>query len=61
MARGQPAFKQRDLTRAIKAALAAGLRVAGAKINPQTGEITVVTGESAGQDSAQEGNPWDNI
>jgi hypothetical protein len=36
-------FSQADLTRAIKAFEKAGASVAGAKINPATGEITVLT------------------
>jgi hypothetical protein len=50
VARGACAFKQRDLTRAIRAVTAAGLVVAGVKISAQ-GEIEVVTGKSEAQDS----------
>lgn len=40
-------FSQVDLTRAIRAFEKAGLCVAGARINPATGEIIVLTPASA--------------
>jgi hypothetical protein len=59
---GRPAsFRQRDLTRAVKAVIAAGLHVAGVKVSAQ-GDIEVVTGAVGAQDSpTQEGNEWDRI
>ena len=51
MARSANTFRQRDIARAIKGATAGGLTVARVLIDPKTGKIEVVTGESAGQDS----------
>jgi len=61
MSKGPCAFRQRDLTRAVKAVIAAGLRVAGVKVSAQ-GDIEVVTGDERVHDSPpQGGNEWDGI
>ena len=63
MSRAPATFKQRDVTRALKAIAAAGQRVSGVKINSKTGEIEVVIGKPAAQDPAPvlEGNEWDTV
>jgi hypothetical protein len=64
MTRRPSAFRQSDVTRAVKAVVAAGLRVAGVKIDSQKGAIEIVTGVEGAQDSTlpmQEGNEWDGI
>ena len=61
MVRARSTFRQRDLTRAVKDVIAAGLRVAGVKVSAQ-GDIEVVTGDDRAQESpAQGGNEWDHL
>jgi hypothetical protein len=58
MARAPSAFRQTDLTKAVKAVVAAGLRVATAKINLKTGEIEVKMEPELEQRDSK-ANPWD--
>jgi hypothetical protein len=58
MARGRLAFRQTDLTRALRAASAAGQPVKRFEIDRE-GKIVVFLGTPEGQN--MEGNEWDNI
>ena len=51
-------FKQVDVTRALKGAVAAGVAVGGFKIDPRTGEIVVF---AAGQSDDKAFNPCDRL
>jgi hypothetical protein len=52
------AFRQSDVTRAVKAAVAAGLRVTGVKLSPVG--IEIMTGREAKQDDPGSAvNEWD--
>ena len=45
--RGLSKFKRTDLTKAAKAAIAAGLPVRSVEVDPASGKITVLIGEPA--------------
>lgn len=57
MARGKLSFKQRDVTRAIKGAAAAGVDIGSVQID-RDGKIVIVP---ASQVSIQEPNEWDQL
>lgn len=72
MARGRLTFKQRDLTRAVRAVVAAGVEVARVEVGTD-GQIVVVAGKAAvcesgasdlragGVAEANGTNEWDHI
>ena len=61
MSRRHAAFRQSDVTKAVRAVIATGLHVAGVKVSAQ-GDIEVVTGDERMQDSpTQGGNEWDHL
>ncbi len=63
MARGACTFKQQDVTRALRAAVAAGIEVQRYEID-KDGKIVVVTGKphkSADDGNGNSGNPWDEV
>jgi hypothetical protein len=62
MSRRPCIFKQRDVTKAVKAVIRAGLQVCLVRIDPQ-GKIEVVTNKQEEQSSceASGGNEWDRI
>jgi hypothetical protein len=63
MSRSKQIFRRTDLTRAIKGAIAAGIEIASAEIDP-TGKIVIVFGKSVASsstaDSGEQGG-WDHI
>jgi hypothetical protein len=52
------AFRQGDITKTVKAVIAAGLRVIGVRVSAD-GKIEVVTGDGGAVPSG--GNEWDKI
>lgn len=47
MSRGRSRFLQQDVTRALRAVMAAGLGVRGVAIDRTTGDFVVITGDHA--------------
>ncbi len=53
------AFKQADVTRALRGVAAAGLQVAKVVVEP-SGQIVILTGANDGAEKAER-NPWDEV
>jgi len=58
MTRRLATFRQLDVTRALRAARAAGLEVSGYEIDPVTGKIIVNTSTGAKPSPASELDKW---
>ena len=59
MPRAPSTFRQQDVTRAIKAATAAGVGIARVEID-KAGKIIIITGETTDQPGQASGNDLDN-
>jgi hypothetical protein len=60
MARRPCTFRQQDVTRALKAAVAAGMVVAQIEID-KDGKIVIVAGKPVGETLKGEGTEWDSL
>ncbi len=60
MARGSCTFRQRDVTKAVKAVAAAGVEIARVEID-RNGKIIVVTGKPAETTEDAQCNEWDDV
>ena len=62
MSRGQQTFKQRDVTKALKGVVNAGVAVGRVEID-KDGKIVIVTGqpEDAANREKPEKNEWDEV
>jgi len=56
VSRGQHSFRERDLTRAVRAVVKAGVPVRAATVDAQ-GKITVIIANGDSEDTTE--NPWD--
>ena len=59
MTRRSSAFRQSDLTKAVKAVTAAGMGIARVEID-KAGKIIIITGETTDQPDQASGNDLDN-
>jgi hypothetical protein len=60
MTRSASTFRQRDVTRAVRATVAAGVPVARFEIEP-TGKIVIVAGEPEVGGISPTSNEWDGV
>ncbi len=60
MSRGPQTFRQRDVTKAVKGAIAAGVEVLRVEVD-KTGRIIVVTAKGEENPNPPEPNSWDTL
>jgi hypothetical protein len=60
MSRGPRTFKQTDVTRAVRAVVAAGVEVARVEVD-KSGRIVVIAGKPGPNEASQGGNEWDRL
>jgi hypothetical protein len=60
MARAPSTFRQQDVTRAVKAVVAAGVGIARVEID-KTGKIMIIAADATGQPGETEANEWDRV
>jgi hypothetical protein len=60
MARAPCTFRQQDVTRAVKAVVAAGVGIARVEID-KTGKITIIALDAEPREGREEANEWDCI
>jgi hypothetical protein len=62
MARAPFTFRQQDVTRAVKAMVAAGVELARIRVEiSKTGSITVTANAPEDRSAEKEGNEWDTV
>jgi hypothetical protein len=60
MPRGLCTFRQGDVTKAVKAVVAAGVHVVRVEVD-RVGRIVIIVGEPVAADRTKEANEWDRI
>ena len=60
MSRAPSTFRQQDVTRAVKAVVAAGVDIARVEID-KTGTIRIITVKAEPNGQVREANEWDSI
>jgi hypothetical protein len=60
MARAPSTFRQSDVTRAIKAVVAAGVHIARIEVDGK-GRIAIVTTDAPDAQAMEGSNEWDNV
>ena len=60
MTRALSTFRQRDVTKAVKAVAAAGVDIGRVEID-STGKITIIAGSASQPEQGRGANEWDRI